>query len=282
VNDPGTEISIRASISGSLALLSRTIPGALDMPAKVLRAEVAAAYRHLNQMLASIALRPIRFWNYLPGIGDAMGDGIDRYMVFNAGRYDALAARGANASMAFDRSTVTASAVGIGGASLFIQCLASESPGTPVENPRQAPSWRYSSRYGPKPPCFSRGTVVPLAGRRVLLIGGTASVVGEQSMHPDDVPAQFDETLANIGALIARAARDSCDPSAAVGRVVELRAYATNDDVAQFLWARLAGRCPNAHRIEVTRARVCRPDLMLEIEGLAELDDCGMTFIRPA
>ena len=255
-------------------MLSRTIPGALDMPATVLRAEVAAAYRHLNQVLASIALQPIRFWNYLPGIGDAMGDGIDRYMVFNAGRYDALAAPGANHSLAFDRSTVTASAVGIGGSSLFIQCLASESPGAPVENPRQAPSWRYSSRYGPKPPCFSRGTVVTLAGRRVLLIGGTASVVGEQSMHPDDVPAQFDETLANIGALVAAALRHSTDPSAAIDRVVELRAYATSEKVAEFLWSRLAVRCANARRIEITRAWVCRPDLMLEIEGLAELDGC--------
>ncbi len=96
----------------------------------------------------------------------------------------------------------TASAVGIKGSDLSIHCLALEEPGTPVENPRQTPAWQYSARYGPLPPCFSRATIVDLAGRRTLLIGGTASVVGEDSRHAGQFDAQVEETLLNLEALI--------------------------------------------------------------------------------
>ena len=93
-----------------------------------------------------------------------MAPGLDRYMVFNAGRYDAYA-RWYGTPRAFNHAPATASAVGVQGADLSIFCLAAQTPGTPIENPRQTPSWRYSTRYGPKPPCFARATVVSYARR---------------------------------------------------------------------------------------------------------------------
>ena len=32
-----------------------------------------------------------------------------------------------------------------------------------MENPRQTPSYRYSERYGPSPPCFARATLAALS-----------------------------------------------------------------------------------------------------------------------
>ena len=149
-----------------------------------------------------------------------MVDGLDRYMVFNAGRHDAYGdQRGALG---------TASAVGITGSDLSIHCLALEEPGTPVENPRQTPAWQYSARYGPLPPCFSRATIVDLAGRRTLLIGGTASVVGEDSRHAGEFDAQVEETLLNLDALIRHSRRTfnaGCTP---LHRLVDLRVYVTS------------------------------------------------------
>jgi len=95
-----------------------------------------------------------------------------------------------------------------------------------------------------------------LGARTALLIGGTASIVGEQSLHEGDVDAQLRETLRNIAAL---------------ARLVDLRVYAIDDDVARVVRCQLAPRCPNAQRIEIVRARMCRPELLLEIEALAEI-----------
>jgi transcriptional regulator len=114
-------------------------------------------------------------------------------------------------------------------------------------------------------------TITTLGQRTALLIGGTASVVGEQSRHQGDVEAQFEETLRNMSILIAAARQHSSDAQTSLGRLREIRAYAVNDEVGRFVRRQLTARCPGAHRIEVVKASVCRPDLLLEIEGVADL-----------
>ena len=152
-----------------------------------------------------------------------MGDGVDRYRVFNEGRFDAYA-QWYGAPRAFSHSLATASAIGVASEDFLLYCLASERPGIPVENPRQTSSWRYSARYGPKPPCFARATIADINGVSRLLIGGTASILGEDSVHIGKVHAQVEETLRNMGALIATArgaADESIDTS--LSRLTDVR-----------------------------------------------------------
>ena len=72
---------------------------------------------------------------------------------------------------------------------------------SPLENPRQVPAYRYSRRYGLRPPCFARATKF----ESTLFIGGTASIIGEDSRHAAAIVAQTEETLSNLRALIAAA-----------------------------------------------------------------------------
>src|SRR5204863_3797675 len=139
-----------------------------------------------------------------------LGPGLSRYMVFNAGRFAALRGAGAAPGTGEDVLLPTATGVGHHQRDLLVCCLALASPGKPVENPRQVPAYRYSARYGPLPPCFARAmeVVLPSGVRRTgrtpsLLIGGTASVVGEDSLHAGDLGLQFEETCANLRSLIA-------------------------------------------------------------------------------
>lgn len=254
--------SVEVRVSGSAARASAHIREAVHLDADALRAQVASAYRAVLASLEQIGRHPARFWNFIPDIGAPMIDGLDRYMVFNAGRHDAYA----NHTGALG----TASAVGVNGSDLSIHCLALEQPGTPVENPRQTPAWQYSARYGPLPPCFSRATIVDLAGRRTLLIGGTASVVGEDSRHAGEFDAQVEETLLNLDALI-RAAHGHSHHGAALHRLVDLRVYVTSASQAERVREILVNRCPRARTIAVALAQVCRPELLVEVEGVAEL-----------
>ena len=277
-----------------LAVLSTTITAARAMAANALRAHVADAYIAIGGALTALKRVPIRFWNFVPGPGDPMGGGLDRYMVFNAGRFDGytqwlcpsdVSRRGApsaNADLSrrsavsaeadlFGQLLPTASAVGVITDDLVICCLASDTRGTPVENPRQKPAYTYSPRYGPMPPCFSRATIAELNGQRRLLVGGTASIVGEDSAHVDDVHAQLEETLRNIAALIDAAASQA-ESGGALTRLLDLRAYCARGEDAAMIHRVLAARCPRAERIELTIARVCRPELLVEIEGVAELE----------
>jgi len=246
--------------SGPAAHATTRIHDAVQLDAAVLREKVASAYRAVIASLDAIGRHPARFWNFIPDIGAPMVDGLDRYMVFNAGRHDAYSDQCG--------ALGTASAVGIKGSDLSIHCLALEEPGTPIENPRQTPAWQYSARYGPLPPCFSRATIVDLAGRPTLLIGGTASVVGEDSQHRGQFDAQVEETLLNLEALIRTADANAPD---ALHRLVDLRVYVASPAQAERVREVLVTRCPRARHIAIALAQVCRPELLVEIEGIAEL-----------
>ena len=140
-------------------LVSADIPDCASLDAPALERAVGDAYRALAESLRASGHHPVRFWNFVPGIHADMGGGLDRYMVFNAGRYAAFEEWFGQAAL-FTRTVPTASAVGIGSGALAIHVLGGRDAGLPVENPRQVPAYRYSARYGPIPPCFARGTIV--------------------------------------------------------------------------------------------------------------------------
>jgi chorismate lyase/3-hydroxybenzoate synthase len=262
--------TLQSITRGPLTLFTIRVGNAQTQCAVDFRRRVAEAYVTVRSAVTESTRTPIRFWNFVPNVGEPMGDGLDRYMVFNAGRYEAFADW-----FEVGRREVpllaTASAVGIRGRDFVIYCMTSEHPGTSVENPRQRPAWRYSAKYGPMPPCFSRATIATIGGRRQLLIGGTASIVGEDSRHQGDITRQLDETLQNLGALVNAAAGRHEPRAIALGRLRDLRVYVTDSDHADMIRRTLADECPGARHTELVHARICRPELLVEIEGLADL-----------
>jgi enamine deaminase RidA (YjgF/YER057c/UK114 family) len=247
--------------------ITTRLPNAAALPSYELSRRVSERYAALDVLLSDLKRRPVRIWNYVPGIVEVMEPGLDRYMAFNRGRYSAYT-QSWRIEACFEHAVPTASAVGIRGPDLVIDCLASATGGNPVDNPRQTASWRYSRRYGPLPPCFARGTISVLDGRRMLLIGGTASIVGEESRHDGNVRAQVEEALTNIEAVIVSAGGPRCNP---LERLTDVRVYVVNEADAEAIEALVRARSSKALRTETVLARVCRPELLVEIEGLADL-----------
>lgn len=268
-----------------------------QLPAASLEQAVAVAYQALAGALTQAGCQPVRFWNFIPGIHAAMdvetssptvqdaspaaaanAHPRDRYMVFNAGRFAAFASTYGSPA-AFSRSLPTASAVGVREGPLVIHALGLEEPGRPLENPRQVPAYSYSRRYGPLPPCFARATLVqaPREERPWLLVGGTASILGEDSIHVRDPRRQAVETFENLGRLVeaARASAQSPAPTEGGGDPLaafrELRVYIVRDEDADPLRAMVRERFPATTRVEYAQADLCRQELLVEIEGLAVL-----------
>ena len=271
IGPPARDRVVDVTTSGPLSLFSTTVRGAVSMRTEDLRREVSRAYSAIADALGKAGLQPMRFWNFLPSPGEPMGDGLDRYMVFNAGRFDAYV-QWYGTPRAFSGSLATASAVGVAGNDYVLFCLASPSPVVPVENPRQTPAWNYSPRYGPKPPCFARATIAEVEGLPRLLIGGTASIVGEESVHVGDVASQAQETLRNLSALIAAARRDTAElPTAAFARITSLRIYIRSATDAEVILAEVEPVCRADVLVEAVLADVCRPELLVEMEAIANL-----------
>ena len=256
-------------------LVSAGFEAAPGMTLAAFEAGVTGAYRSVfHQLDAHPSVRPVRFWAFLPRIHEDLGEGIDRYKAFNTARYGAFAAHFGQATF-LGGSIPTASAVGVEGECFQLHCLATTEPGVPVENPRQVPAYQYSRRFGPLPPCFARATLLAAdSDRPVLLVGGTASIIGEDSAHGDDFSRQAQETLLNLASLIASAEGRplpvcGSDLRPLLARYDEIRIYCPRAEVRGEIVELVRANFSAACRVEMVRASLCRAELLIEIEGLA-------------
>ena len=144
-----------------------------------------------------------------------------------------------------------------------------------MANPRQIAPHRYSAKYGPLPPCFARATVLAEAG--LVLVGGTASIRGEDSLHGTSLPLQLCETLTNLASVVetAEAKVGGAAPLRGqeewLARYREVRVYYPRLVDAPELETLLRGAFGSACRVEMRRADLCRAELLVEIEGVEQL-----------
>ncbi|MEE4304250.1 MAG: hypothetical protein V2J19_08830 [Wenzhouxiangella sp.] len=258
----GSEDDLRWRRAGDLLFLALEWP---DDPADDPAAAVEAAYDRLLAAAAAAGCRLLlRAWNYLPAINAGAGDA-ERYRRFCLGRAAALEKAGYG-----DGELCAGTAIGSDEPMLRIYLLCAPEPGINIENPRQVSAYRYPRQYGPRSPSFARATAIAGPGDAMLLmISGTASVVGHRTLHEDDVAAQLEEIIRNLESLMAQSARDLGRPGLAeFGDGSLLRVYVRHADDWPLIEQRLRRRWPAA-RLAGLRGDVCRSDLLVEIEAVS-------------
>ncbi len=232
------------------------------------------AYRAYSDIFATLQATGCghlqRLWNYLPGI-NADGGGLERYRQFNTGRQRAFLEAG---SSVFEGAPA-ACAIGTQGGPMCVRFLAGRARPVPVENPRQVSAYRYPSAYGPTSPTFSRAALIDAGGGRVaLLISGTASIVGHQTLHLGDVVAQTHETLRNLQAVIDAAHAKTSARFSLPSLVCALYVRHAQDvpRIVEVLNAELGAAAPMLRGAVHLQADICRHDLLVEIEAHAMAD----------
>ena len=127
-------------------------------------------------------------------------------------------------------------------------------------------AWSYA-----KPSSFSRGMRIDLNGLTILLISGTASIdENGKSVHIGDLRAQTRRTFSNITGLLASEGctwhdivRTSC-----YLRDIDRDYEAFNEERTAFYREQGLDPLPASTGIE---AKLCRPELLVEIEAIAML-----------
>src|SRR6185503_3386110 len=138
---------------------------------------------------------------------------------------------------------------------------------------RQAPPASYSSALSAVPPLFSRAVALGTARGALVQVSGTASILGSRSVHPGDARAQTLTTLENIEHLLSNrnlARHGLCGSSGGprlMYAVVYVRHRADHESVRRSCEERLPAGLPTVY----VRADVCRPELLVEIEAVAQL-----------
>jgi len=241
-----------------------------------------SAFRTAGEQLNSIGWRfddVIRTWLYLGDITGKEGQTC-RYLELNRARTDfyrnlkfgdGLVPRERNKTV-FPAST----GIGAGGNDLAIGCIAlrANRPDValfPLENPLQTSAYDYAHRCGTETPKFVRAMAVATGELVTTFISGTASITASESRHDNSVEQQTHQTIENIGALIAS---DSFrrhglrSPGATLDDLAVARVYVKRqedcDAVRTICRARL-GEVPTIYVV----GDICRPELLMEIEGVA-------------
>jgi chorismate lyase/3-hydroxybenzoate synthase len=207
---------------------------------------------------------PLKIWNYIPGINSGSEDE-ELYRQFCQGRADAVSIDPG------DRPPLPA-ATAIGSPAderaLQVYFLAAALPGLDVENPRQVSAWRYPRQYGPKSPLFSRGTILRLNGTHQFLISGTASVVGHQTHHENQVANQLSESLRNIHSLLEEGHKLMGRARAALDSDGTLKVYVRNAENFELIKETLEKEAPADIPRIYLQGDICRENLLTEIDGI--------------
>lgn len=223
-----------------------------------------AAYAALSRFVAnSRHSNLLRIWNYIDGINEGDGDN-ERYKLFCNGRAAGLRALEPTRD---ERRFPAATCIGRRDGDPMVQVywLAGRAPGLPLENPRQISAYRYPREYGPTPPSFSRAM---LASDRLVMISGTASIVGHASRHRGNVRAQLDETFTNLANVLQRAAGAAPGITTKLGPQSLLKIYLRDEALLPDVQEFLNERVPPETQYVVLHADVCRSELLVEIDCL--------------
>ncbi len=248
--------------------------------AKGVYEKTICAYQQLRRLLPDFRLgRILRLWLHLGGIVDDDGP-VQRYKELNRARAEVYQ----NVRFMSDRlpqesrglAYPASTGIGTSSRSLSLSALAFFSDkesitAVPLENPRQTAAYSYSKSYSPTSPKFSRGLALCWDDETRLFISGTASITNSESRHPEDAVAQTHETFENIKVLISEdnlsrhqlPGRGTSLAGLAVARVY-IKQLEDYDSVRKVCEDRL-GRIPVSYVV----ADVCRPDLLVEVEGMA-------------
>ncbi len=236
---------------------SCTLGNAADMDGATFTRLAQEAY---DDLLQDIDRRRIfRMWNFIPGINEGDASDQDRYMRFNAARFDAFSRR-----HPVNHPYPPASGVGHEGRDLVLHLMAGDIRVETIDNPRQTLPEDYSKTWGLMPPVFTRSALIHgLEENPLLIVSGTASVRGEATMHEEDVDRQLDETIENLEKLLRLASPGTDEP-----KLDSMLVYVPEQKHLDRLRTRIENELASpATDTEYRLGKLCRKSLLVEIEG---------------
>jgi enamine deaminase RidA (YjgF/YER057c/UK114 family) len=226
----------------------------------------------------------IRTWLYLGDIVGPEGE-TQRYKELNRARTDFFQGIqfGADRTPPDFKGKVYPASTGIGTENhgVVMSCIALDEPAgnvklMPLENPMQTSSFEYGVQYSPKSPKFARAMAVTAGQCATIFVSGTASITNSETCWIGDVRRQTEQTLDNIEALISEdnfLRHGWPGLGATLEDLAFVRVYIKDPShykpTRAVCEARL-GELPTIYAI----ADVCRPDLLVEIEGIAFSSRC--------
>jgi enamine deaminase RidA (YjgF/YER057c/UK114 family) len=216
----------------------------------------------------------VRQWNYIENILGFDGSK-QRYQEFNNVRSDFYG------DLFKDKGYPAATGIGMNLGGTIIEFVAIQSDRlvtAPIDNPEQVAAHSYSKKVLIGDECvlkttpkFERARFLELFGKNIIFISGTASIQGEQTVGIGDPALQTEVTINNIKQLYSDKVLSKIPGGDLVPKYGHARVYIKDkkDFAAIKKTFRLHfGNLPVVYIV----ADICRPELLVEIEGKVILE----------
>ncbi len=269
---------------GSFKVVHAT--GLTGEPGDPIRESAEKAFKSAIEILGIEGLtmnQIIRQWNYVEDIAHVQDPmrSTQNYQIFN----DVRAKYYSQAT--FPGGYPAATGIGMTTGGVIIGFIAvSDSDRVKIKairNPRQIDAHQYSDRVlvgkntgimGQRcTPKFERGKMVVLDGTKNMYVSGTASIVGEHTLYPDDVKKQTLTTIENIFGLFSKENQKELGVHFDVSQIVfsHLRIYVKfqEDFPAVETICRSMLKSKSFLFLE---SDICRENLLVEIEGIFNIE----------
>jgi enamine deaminase RidA (YjgF/YER057c/UK114 family) len=249
--------------------------------------QAEAAFQLMDEILKNESMtfgNVIRQWNYIEdivGFDKKAQDEIQNYQAFNDTRTRYYA------TSSFENGYPAATGIGMNAGGIIIEFYANKpfikEEIIPIRNPQQKDAYQYSQEVligealnkqtMKSAPKFERAKYISAASDKIVFISGTASIKGEKTIGIDDIAIQTKTTIENIWNLISRE---------------NLQSNQIHNNYNQISFSSIRVYVKKAEHMEVVReicqaafpmvginyliADICRESLLVEIEGIAELN----------
>lgn len=216
----------------------------------------------------------VRQWNYIENILGFDGSK-QRYQEFNNVRSDFYG------DLFKDKGYPAATGIGMNLGGTIIEFVAIQSDmfvTAPIDNPEQVAAHSYSKNVLVGEECvlkttpkFERARFLELFGKKIIFISGTASIQGEHTVGIEDPALQTEVTINNIKQLYLDKVLSKIPGGDLIPKYGHARVYIKyrKDFAAIKKTFRMHfGNLPVVYIV----ADICRPDLLVEIEGKVILE----------
>ena len=229
-------------------------------------------FEGIGKMLLSNGFKPsdiYRQWNYIPGI-TVLNDGSQNYQEFN----DARSIFYGRDNWAGGYPAATGIGTSAGGVVVEICAIKGEEcANLPIDNPLQIAAHNYSQNVldGKVIEVLQERTTPKFERARLLgngiFISGTAAIKGEESNMSDNAAEQAAMTMEIMDRLVSK---ENIPVASNGSHYSLLRIYVKREEDIPAVAGYMAKEYPTTAKHYLV-ADVCRPELLVEIEGVAHL-----------
>lgn len=256
--------------------------GAIHQPERSAYEQSKDSLDRLGLRMGSVGVpfeNVVRIWLYQGGITENEA-GTERYRELNRARtdfFDGIDFSGSSLAKRQAGKEIYPASTGIGTrehglvvTALSVQTCRDDVEILSLENPRQMSAFDYPKEYSAKSPKFSRAMAIRMGDHLTTWVSGTASIVNAETVFPGDVEKQTNQTLDNIENLISAENFSRLGwqgGGASLNDLAKIRVYvrrAEDYEKCRTVCEKRLGTVPSVYAI----ADVCRPDLLVEIEGV--------------